>query len=41
MPDTEIGEIKANGESIGLDYLVQDGERIGVKFVEPVGRVFA
>ena len=41
IPHTEIGEIKANGESIGLDYLVQDGERIGVKAVVPAGEQIA
>jgi hypothetical protein len=40
IPHTEIGEIKANGESIGLDHLVQDGERIGVRAVEPAGEQF-
>ena len=35
IPHTEIGEIRANGEAIGLDYLVQDGDRIEVRAVEP------
>lgn len=37
IPHTEIGEIRADGESIGLGYLVRDGERIDVKAVEPAG----
>ncbi len=37
IPHTEIGEIRANGEAIGLDYLVQDGDRIEVRAVEPAG----
>ena len=37
IPHTEIGEMKAGGESIGLDYLVQDGDRIEVRVVLPVG----
>jgi uncharacterized protein len=37
IPHTEIGKMKANGEAIGLDYLIQDGDRIEVKAVEPVG----
>jgi hypothetical protein len=41
IPHTEIGEIKANGGSVGLDYLVQDGDRIEVKAVLPVGEGIA
>jgi uncharacterized protein with PIN domain len=41
IPHTEIGEVKANGESIGLGYLVQDGERIEVKAVIPAGEQIA
>ena len=37
IPHTEIGVIQANGESIGMSYLVQDGEKIGVKAVVPAG----
>jgi hypothetical protein len=37
IPHTEIGEIKANGEAIGLEYLVQDGEAIEVRAVNPAG----
>jgi uncharacterized protein with PIN domain len=37
IPHTEIGEMKADGETIGFDHLVQDGERIEVKAVLPVG----
>jgi uncharacterized protein len=37
IPHTEIGETRANGEAIGLDYLVQEGDRIEVRAVEAVG----
>ncbi len=33
IPHTEIGEVKANEGAIGLDYLVQDGDRIQVRAV--------
>jgi uncharacterized protein with PIN domain len=36
IPHTEIGEMKADGETIGFDHLVQDGERIEAKAVRPV-----
>jgi hypothetical protein len=41
IPHTEIGEIKATGEPIESDYLVQDGDRIEVKAVLPLGEQIA
>jgi uncharacterized protein len=41
IPHIEIGEIKANGRSVRLDFLVQDGDRIEVKAVLPVGEQIA
>ncbi len=38
IPHTEIGEIKADGEAIGLGYLVKDGEWIEVRAVLPWAR---
>jgi len=35
IPHTEIGPLIANGESIGLDYIVHDGDRIEVRQVAP------
>ncbi len=31
VPHTEVGLLRANGESIGLDYLVHDGDQIEVR----------
>jgi uncharacterized protein with PIN domain/sulfur carrier protein ThiS len=31
VPHTEIGSLRANGEFIGLDYIVHDGDRIEVR----------
>ena len=31
VPHTEIGPLTANGESIGLDYIVHDGDQIEVR----------
>jgi uncharacterized protein with PIN domain len=36
IPHTEIGSLTSNGESIGLDYIVHDGNRIEVREVAPV-----
>jgi uncharacterized protein with PIN domain len=36
IPHTEIGTLNANGGSIGLDYITQDGDRIEVRPVAPV-----
>ncbi len=36
IPHTEIGETQANGEIIGLDYLVHDGDQIEVRPVAPM-----
>ena len=36
IPHTEIGPLIANGESIGLEYIVHDGDRIEVREVAPV-----
>jgi hypothetical protein len=36
IPHTEIGPLRANGNSIGLDYIVLDGDRIEVRPVAPV-----
>jgi hypothetical protein len=35
IPHTEIGPLSASGERIGLDYIVQDGDRIEVRAVAP------
>jgi len=35
IPHTEIGLLAANGERIGLDYIVHDGDRIEVRPVAP------
>ncbi len=35
IPHTEVGPLRANGERIGLDYIVQDGDRIEVRAVAP------
>jgi uncharacterized protein with PIN domain len=35
IPHTEIGTLSANGSSIGLDYIVHDGDRIDVQPVPP------
>ena len=37
VPHTETGKIRANGERVGLSYLVRDGERIEIRAVEPAG----
>jgi uncharacterized protein len=37
IPHTEIGELKANGVSVRSDYLVEDGDRMEIKAVPPVG----
>jgi len=39
IPHTEIGGIKADGEPIGPDHLVLDGERIEVRAVPPEGEL--
>jgi hypothetical protein len=36
IPHTEIGLLSANGNKIGLDYIVHDGDRIEVRPVAPV-----
>ena len=36
IPHTEIGPPAANGESIGLEYIVHDGDMIEVQTVPPV-----
>ena len=36
IPHTEVGPLSANGESIGLEYIVHDGDRIEVQPVAPV-----
>ncbi len=36
IPHTEIGTLNANGRSIGLDYITQDGDRIEIQPVAPV-----
>lgn len=35
IPHTEIGPLAVNGESIGLEYIVHDGDRIVVRPVPP------
>jgi uncharacterized protein len=35
IPHTEIGPLAANGERIGLDYIVHDGDKIEVRPVAP------
>jgi uncharacterized protein with PIN domain len=35
IPHTEIGPISANGQSIGLDYITDNGDRIEVQAVAP------
>ena len=35
IPHTEIGSLSANGGSIGLEYIVDDGDRIEVQSVAP------
>jgi hypothetical protein len=35
IPHTDIGPLTANGERIGLDYIVQDGDKIEVRAVAP------
>jgi uncharacterized protein with PIN domain/sulfur carrier protein ThiS len=35
IPHTEIGVLSANGDAIGLDYIVHDGDRIEVRPVAP------
>lgn len=35
IPHTDIGPLTANGERIGLDYIVHDGDRIEVRAVAP------
>ncbi len=39
IPHTETGEILANGNVIGLDYLVQDGDRVDVPAVAPASEL--
>ncbi len=36
IPHTEIGTLNANGRSIGLEYITQDGDRIEIQPVAPV-----
>ena len=36
IPHTEIGSLAANGSGIGLEYMVDDGDRIEVRPVAPV-----
>lgn len=36
IPHTEIGLLTINEESIGLEYIVHDGDRIEVRYVPPV-----
>ena len=36
IPHTEIGPLAINGESIELDYIVHDGDRIEVRSVAPI-----
>lgn len=36
IPHTEIGPLTANGQAIGLEYIVHDGDRIEVRSVAPV-----
>ncbi len=36
IPHTEIGEARANGNAVSLDYLVHDGDRIEVRAAAPV-----
>ena len=35
IPHTEIGPLSVNGETIGLEYIVHDGDRIEVREVAP------
>ncbi len=35
IPHTEIGTLRADGESVGTGYIVQDGDRIEVRAVAP------
>jgi uncharacterized protein with PIN domain len=35
IPHTEIGEVRANREIVGLDYLVHDGDQIEVRSAAP------
>jgi len=35
IPHTEIGPLTANGQTIGLDYIVHNGDRIDVRPVAP------
>ena len=39
IPHTEVGPLSANGESIGLEYIVHDGDRIDVQPVPPTPMV--